>query len=164
MELLRLKNQAATIKFPMVDKASPESLKSGETVSVTAYYDDGSGDQSLTISGSVSEIGSTGMYTLSLTAGEMNHNAISLKLTATNSADTVILINTQDLSEMIFGATVEGSLDLQEVLRIILAFAAGETTVSGSQVTFRDQADTKARITATVDNDTQRTSVTVDGS
>lgn len=60
--------------------------------------------------------------------------------------------------------TVEGSLTYQQSDRIKLAESSGKVAVSGSTVTFRDQADTKDRITATVDSNGQRTSVTVDGS
>ena len=60
--------------------------------------------------------------------------------------------------------TLEGSLTYEQAQRIMLAESAGKVSVSGTTVTFRDQADTKDRITATVDANGQRTSVTVDGS
>lgn len=60
--------------------------------------------------------------------------------------------------------TIEGSLTYQEAQRVMLAESAGKVAVSGTTVTFRDQADTKDRITATVDDNGQRTSVTIDGS
>lgn len=59
---------------------------------------------------------------------------------------------------------IEGVMTYQEAQRIILAESAGKVAVSGTTVTFRDQADTKNRITATVDSNGQRTSVTTDGS
>ena len=58
--------------------------------------------------------------------------------------------------------TVEGSETYQEALRLVRAEAAGKLSVSGSTVTIRDAADTKDRITATVDDDGQRTVVTTD--
>jgi len=60
--------------------------------------------------------------------------------------------------------TIEGALTYQEAQRVMLAESAGKVSVSGSTVTFRDQADTKDRITATVDSNGQRTSITIDGS
>lgn len=60
--------------------------------------------------------------------------------------------------------TIEGSMTYQEAQRVMLAESAGKVVVSGATVTFRDQADSKDRITATVDDNGQRTSVTVDGS
>lgn len=95
MEVSRVKNVASYFVFPMVDKTTPESYKSGETVTDTAYYKDGAGSwTSLAITDTVSEIGSTGLYSIDLTAGEMNHDQIVIKLTATNSADTTIEIST----------------------------------------------------------------------
>lgn len=58
---------------------------------------------------------------------------------------------------------LEGSLTYQQAQRIMLAESAGKVAVAGSTVTFRDQADSKNRISATVDANGQRTSVTVDG-
>ena len=61
---------------------------------------------------------------------------------------------------------VEGALTYEEVMRIMLAESAGKVVVTngGNTVAFRDTADTKDRIVATVDNTGQRTAVTVDGS
>ena len=61
--------------------------------------------------------------------------------------------------------TVEGSLTVRQILRILLAALAGESGGGGgTTITFRDLADTKARITATVDANRNRTAVTLDGS
>jgi hypothetical protein len=91
----KVKNVAAYFIFPMLDKASPESYKTGETVTDTAYYKDGAGSwTSLAITDTVSEVGSTGLYTIDLTAAEMNHDQIIIKLTATNSQDQSIVIST----------------------------------------------------------------------
>ena len=57
---------------------------------------------------------------------------------------------------------VEGSETYQEALRLIRAEAAGKLAVAGTTVTIRDAADTKDRITATVDSNGQRTAVTTD--
>jgi hypothetical protein len=59
----------------------------------------------------------------------------------------------------------EGTLDLQEMLRIILAAMAGKATGGGTtSIAFRDQADAKNRIAMTVDASGNRSAVTVDGS
>lgn len=58
--------------------------------------------------------------------------------------------------------TVEGSETYQESLRLMRAEAAGKLAVSGTTVTIRDAADSKNRITATVDSNGQRTAVTTD--
>lgn len=98
MELIREKNKATRIAFPMVDKATPETFKTGETVADAAFSSDaGAAYSSLAIAATVSEIGSTGMYELALTAAEMNHDQIIIKFTSTNAADQGVIINT-DLS------------------------------------------------------------------
>lgn len=64
----------------------------------------------------------------------------------------------------IFTGAIEGSLTLEGVLRILLAAAAGKSNVPGAgQRAYRDQADSKNRILATVAGG-DRTSVTVDSS
>lgn len=89
------KNKAAELMLPMIDKATPESFKAGETVTDSCYYRDGVGAwTSLPIVGTVAEIGNSGIYKINLTATEMNHDYILCKFTATNSADTAITIKT----------------------------------------------------------------------
>jgi hypothetical protein len=56
---------------------------------------------------------------------------------------------------------VEGGLAVEEVLRLLLAVASGKSVILGDTVVFRDQADTKDRIVATVSNGA-RSTVTVD--
>lgn len=61
--------------------------------------------------------------------------------------------------------TVEGTIDEIEAARLILAAIAGKSTGGGTAtITFRDVADSKARITATVDGSGNRTAVTLDAS
>jgi len=97
------KNTAFELVIPMVDKSTPSSFKSGETVSVTAYYKDGAGSwTSLSISDSFTEIGSTGLYEISLSAAELNHDWVVIKATASNSADTFITFRmfTNDIDDV----------------------------------------------------------------
>jgi len=59
---------------------------------------------------------------------------------------------------------IEGTLTFRKLMKILLAFAAGKSTGGGTAtITFRDNADTKARITATADANGNRTAVTLDG-
>lgn len=58
---------------------------------------------------------------------------------------------------------IEGTLDHQEVMRVLMAAAAGKLSgAATTNVKMRDQADTKDRIDATVDANGNRTAVTVD--
>ena len=73
-------------------------------------------------------------------------------------------LNDITVADIIAGIS-EGSLDLQEMLRIIVAAVAGKASGGGTAtIKFRDLADTKDRITATVDVNGNRSVVTVDGS
>lgn len=73
----------------------------------------------------------------------------------------------QDLTDFVdtlMARVLENGLTFEQMQRIMLAEAAGKLLVSGNTVSIRDNADKKDRITATVDENGQRTSVTVDGS
>jgi len=94
MQIEHKKNTAYYLAFPMVDKANPESFKTGETVTDTAYYKDGAGAwTSLAISDTVSEISTTGVYEIDLSASELNHDQVIIKMTSTNGADTAFLFD-----------------------------------------------------------------------
>jgi hypothetical protein len=95
MELHLKKNTAAELMFPMVDSTTPANLKSGVSPTDTGYYKDGAGSwTSLAITDTATEIGTTGMYTIELTAAEMNHDLIMVKMAVSGAADTVIIIRT----------------------------------------------------------------------
>lgn len=60
---------------------------------------------------------------------------------------------------------VEGSLTLRQITRIFLSALAGKSAGGGGvTLTFRDNADLKNRISATVDANGNRTAITLDGS
>lgn len=69
------------------------------------------------------------------------------------------------IAAAVWSAACEGSLDYQAVQRILLAVAAGQTEVDtggpSPVVTFRDQADTKDRVTATMSG-SERVAVVLD--
>jgi len=72
-------------------------------------------------------------------------------------------LNDISVADIIAGIA-DGSLDLQEMLRVIVAATAGKSSGFGTaNVAFRDYADTKDRITATVDSNGNRTAITLDG-
>lgn len=61
-----------------------------------------------------------------------------------------------------FSYVIENSKTFEQYIRIMKAALAGKTTTNGT--VFRDDADTKARITAVTDVNNNRTSMTLDGS
>jgi hypothetical protein len=90
------KNEAKYIVVPFVGIAAPQTFKtSAASIVDSAYYKDGAGAwTSLAITDTFSEIGSTGVYAIDLTAGEMNHDLIMIKANATDVADTCIIVDT----------------------------------------------------------------------
>ena len=100
--------------------------------------------------------------------------AVSSRSTFNASTDQVTVGTNNDKTGYSLSATgidaihdevVEGTLTLRQIVRIILSVLAGKSAGGGSStVVFRDLADTKNRVSATVDTNGNRTSVTVDGS
>lgn len=64
------------------------------------------------------------------------------------------------LAAAVWAEVMESGLDAADVMRLLLAVAAGKTDISGTTVTFRDQADTKNRVTAEMTG-SERTTVVV---
>lgn len=157
------------------------------------------------------EIGTSGVLNVALSASEMDANRVSVKfhdVTGTSWCDCEVSLDTvtaqtvgsQDnpasvtvssigadvidaasikadavtkiqagLSTLtvtdIFAGVVEGTITIQQAFRLMLAVLAGKSTGGGTvNVAFRDVADTKNRIDATVDANGNRTAVTRDGS
>lgn len=66
--------------------------------------------------------------------------------------------------DAILDEVVEGTLTFREMLRLFTSVLAGKTVGGGTAVlTARDVADTKNRISATVDEDGNRTEIVLDG-
>lgn len=92
----------------------------------------------------------------SITASVIATNAIDADALATDAAT--------ELANAMAARVYEGSMTLEHIVRIFLAALANKSGGSGtSTITFRDLADTKNRIAATVSSG-NRTAVTLDGS
>lgn len=85
--------------------------------------------------------------------------SMSASITAAGSALTTANVGNAVLDAL---NGVEDDWTLRQALRIILAALGGKVSISGSTVTFRDVNDTTDRITATTDENGQRTVVTLD--
>ena len=95
-----------------------------------------------------------------------NNASIVLILEDTGTTIPTLIAALENLSlvQIIAGIT-DGSLDLQQMLRIILASVGGKTNGGGTgTINFRDSADGKNRIISVVDANGNRTSQTYDGS
>jgi len=87
--------------------------------------------------------------------GAMQSNVITASALAADAAS--------EIATATVGATIEGAETLQGVLRLVRAATVGNLSGAASTtITIRDAADTKARITATVDADGNRLAVTTD--
>lgn len=76
----------------------------------------------------------------------------------------VVTLNDITVAEIIAGIA-DGSYDFQEMIRILFAACAGKSTGGGTSINkFRNSADEKNRIVATVDANGNRTTITLDGS
>lgn len=74
-------------------------------------------------------------------------------------------LSSGEVGDAVLDEVVEGALTLRQILRVSLAALANKVAGGGTTtITFRDLADSKARITATVDANGNRTAVTLDGS
>ena len=96
-------------------------------------------------------------------------DTINAKTAAQAGADGDTLKTLSDqidaIEEDVFSKSVEGSLTFEDIIKILLAVAAGESSGGGTaNIKFRDQADTKNRIEATVDSNGNRININVDGS
>jgi hypothetical protein len=70
-------------------------------------------------------------------------------------------LSPQNLAAAVWAEVLEAGLDAQDVMRVLLAVAAGKSDITGSTVTFRDQADATDRVTATMTG-SERTTVVLD--
>jgi len=78
-----------------------------------------------------------------------------------NSAGLITVAGGGASTTEILDMIVEAGIDFQAVLQVLLAVAAGKTSIAATTVTFRDQADTKDRVTATMLG-SERTAIVLD--
>ena len=91
MTIQAVKNAIYYLSFPAYDSATPTSLKTGVSPVDTAYYKDGAGSwTTLAIADTASELGSTGMYEIDLTAAEMNHDQVIIKFAVSGMSDAFV--------------------------------------------------------------------------
>lgn len=67
----------------------------------------------------------------------------------------------QGLANAVWERAMDNGVTAEEIMRILVAIAAGKTEITGSNVTFRDLGDSKNRVAATMTG-SERTTVTLD--
>jgi hypothetical protein len=97
------------------------------------------------------------------TAGKAAHQVDIIQTDTTTDIPVLIAaLNNISVADIIAGIT-DGSYDLQEMTRIMFAALAGKASGGGTTTNkFRNSADTKDRITATVDAIGNRTAIILD--
>jgi hypothetical protein len=80
----------------MVTTANPETFLTGATVVAATYKCVANVWSSLSIAAGVVEIAGTGIYTLLLTAAELNYDYVCIKFTTAAGADSFVLFRMKD--------------------------------------------------------------------
>ena len=114
LELVRQKNVATVIMFPLIDSTTTTALQSSATAldseidqwSDSADNPDGFAD----CANEATEVGTTGQYYLILTQGEMNENYIIVQIKASDALTQVILIRTTIGDPLLLATTTAGGL------------------------------------------------------
>ena len=134
------------------------------TVKATIYESDGTNiaveEKTLTYD----SILKTYFYEIDITS-DWSDMSIGNYLVVYSVSNAVAFPDTQvENLTIVAGGDIDG-LSLDAALNIILAACAGKSSGGGTtDIRFRDQADTKDRIIATVDKRGNRTNISVDGS
>ena len=113
LELVRQKNVATIITFPIVDVNNLAiTSAAGLDTELDAWSDGAAPDGFADASNEATEIGATGIYYLSLTQGEMNVDYIFVKVSSSTDAtiDQRILIRTQVSDPLLVAATDDGGV------------------------------------------------------
>lgn len=106
---------------------------------------------------------------LAILAGYVDTEVAAIKAKTDNlpasPAATGDIPSASSIASAVLSAIMEGSTTVVQGLRIMLSVLAGKSTGGGTTgVAFRDLADSKNRVSATVDADGNRTATTLDGS
>jgi len=114
MELVRQKNAATVIVFPIIDDGGdPVSGALDLSSQIGTFADDAAPQSLAACTNQAAEIGSTGLYALALTAGEMNADYLVVRTTSsTPRAKTqVVLIRTSVGDPLVPVADASGLLN-----------------------------------------------------
>lgn len=109
------------------------------------------------VTGAVGSVGSGGITSASFASGAINAAAIAADAIGASELATDAVT---EIANAVAALTVEGSLTLQNAVKLILAAAAGKVSgADGTTITIRDTTDTYNRIQATVDQYGNRSAV-----
>lgn len=151
--------------------AANGAAKTGDAAQITGQISKDGAATAATNDANPTELDATdapGVYLFDMTQAETNADLIVLQA-ASSTADIEfrpVIIYTKTAAPTvaeILAGTVEGTLELKQSLQAIFSFCAGLASGGGTaQIKYRDHADTKNRITETVNANGNRTAVTLD--
>lgn len=115
MELRRTKNVATIITFPILDATTglPKTGAAALDSEIDTWADGAAPDGFTDCTNEATEIGTTGIYYLSLTQAEMNADYIVVQVNATAALTQVIVINTVHAPTVASITTIDDFLDTE---------------------------------------------------
>jgi len=131
LELQRDKNVATYIVFPLIDSSDDVSYQSGATSpdsEIDSWADGAAPDGFADCTNEATEIGTTGIYYLSLSNTEMNADYIVIQIKASDANTQTLLINTKIKTDVSSILTDTAAMDTADELRTLLT--GGTSAVS----------------------------------
>lgn len=140
MDVVAKKNKAYPALVTLWSASNPNVAATGQvaTLTIEAYYSDNANPAVWTSftpagSGGVVEVDATGVYCLLLTASEMNHDLIVLKMQGEDSAETTLVIHAYaaDLGDLGLVKSIDGgSATIAGMIARLFDGANGDNYVS----------------------------------
>lgn len=95
MIIFHKKNTRFDLAFPLQNATTPRIFLTGLSPTITAYSQDGAAAWAiLSIADTVSEISTIGVYELTLTAAELNHDRVIIKfIPGATSLDVAVIFD-----------------------------------------------------------------------
>lgn len=154
-----VKNQAYRVVFPILD-ADGDLVTGASSLDSEVSKDQGAFTD---CTNEATEIATnSGVYYLDLTATEMNADCVSVIVKSTEGKTTVLTLYPSEAADWanLWAHVMENSITAKHAMNLFLAVLTGKASGLGTTTAvYRDTADSKNRISATVDADGNRTAV-----
>jgi hypothetical protein len=159
-QALTITGQQASIGYDVGVNASTESLTlTTNAASIALGANVEASVETLSITGHTASIGRDVGVEASTEALTISTHSAGIE---SQGATTLTPQDITNIVDALFAKVIENGETFEQQLKLIRAEAAGKVAVSGNTVSFRDAADSKDRIVATVDEQGQRTAITTD--
>lgn len=157
--------ELANIDFGATMKTSLDTIGDTVITNSTIHTDVGTAITNIgTLQTMLTDIHDTDLLDIHNDVGTQSTAIIALNLDVTAVKAITDLLTLAAIADAVHDETTEVGMTLRKATNIILAALAGKSTGGGTNtIKFKDQADTKFRITATVTADGDRTAITNDG-